>query len=250
MFKDKALFTIIAPLVLTVNPRMDRLLRHHAAQSGWSELALKKDMDINERCIDDEVCINEVLEHKEAGGSVHLQPLLQFQPTTILTSDYEGEAVASLSGKTFREDAFLAFVAADNMLSVQRRICYEYLHIRSFQDGAVCTHPLKSDQLVRTRVQHGDLVATTMLCETPEIFAELHVFAGLPAEERFKRLRELCFLAGDDFFMAIVESDQDAQETDFVSGSVGRMEKGCAEGQGQCSETLLGLEEHFSSSAC
>ena len=173
------------------------------AQSDWSELCLQEDMGMSESCLD----TDKVLEHKNAGGNVHLQPLLHFQPIIILTRHYGGRPVASLSGKTFQEDHFLAFIAADDMLHVLRAPCYEYLHIRSFEDGAVCIHPLVNDQLVRTRVQHGDLVAVTMPCKTPEIFGELHVFQGLPAEERFKRIMEFCFLADSSLFLAMVQSN-------------------------------------------
>ena len=203
MLNDRVLFSMVASLARSANPQMSSLLRHHGVQSGWSELIEVSDLDNG---------MDEVLESKSAGGSVHLQPLLHFVPSSVVARDYRGDAVASLSGKTFKKRDFLAFVAADDMLHVLRAPCYEYLYIRSFQDGAVCMHPLVSDQLVSARVEHGDLVAVTMLSNTPEIFSKLHVFDGLPADERFKRIMEFCFLARSARFLAIVQSDRHAEE--------------------------------------
>ena len=103
--KDLAIFKWAAPVAMRMDPKLSSALSSIAKQNGWDE-PVAEETGIGE----------ELADHGQAGGSVHMQPLMPVAQS--LDAHYrELWHGASSTGKTvFNANNVQLFIAADNVL--------------------------------------------------------------------------------------------------------------------------------------
>lgn len=195
-YMGKGLFMATAPIAASLDPAMQRFLQKQAETNHWQppdfsggplELAAVKDCE-------------------QAGGSVHLQPLMPFALRLAGTKGGKGVAM-SLSGKTVLLDDAQLFVSSGNMLHAVKISVHSYLFTRKFADGKVSS--CACADYVPVNLEHGDVIAVSWWNEWPLFFRDPVDFRGLSCEDYFEHFKSLCYLAKSRVdFVAIAQSDR------------------------------------------
>lgn len=191
-FMAQSLFKRTARIAAAMYPTMRDFLQGKADEKLWQDLDLPTLHIYAPRVVDCE----------EAGGDLHMQPLVPFT-----------EELANLSGKTFCLNRSKLFIDRDNVLHYFRRDGYGCVHVREFADGKVSSYCSMEDGVL-IKVQHGDVIAVTMYNGCPSFLSEPVDFTSLAPESRFERLKAFFYLAKDEtvLFLAIMERDPPAQK--------------------------------------
>ena len=108
----------------------------------------------------------ELADHEEAGGDVHMQPLMPVAQS-LDGICYGLWFAASSTGKTVASDMACSCILLLEMCFVLFPLGADYLHIRSFESGKVSTHALDAGHPVQVKVQHGDVIAISAGEECP-----------------------------------------------------------------------------------
>ena len=204
------LFAEMAPVALSIDPSLSSILVEIAKTNKWkqstAEQAQAKLADV-----------------KDAGGNVHMQPLMSVAQCLDGVSQGLIEArfkegmpgglwfAASSTCKTAADkDGLQLHIAAGNVLCAlstagERR----YLHIRRFENGEVSTHALDRNK-VKENVQCGDVIAVSKAANKALPFLEERRYStGLSAKDRLESIKSFCYSAKSSVvFLAIVERDE------------------------------------------
>ena len=210
--RDMKLFRAAAPAAISIDPSLSSVLLAIAERNGCEEVVAER-VEVPAALAD----------NAEAGGSVHMQPLIPFAQSLDIPADDLWHA-ASSTGKTVADrDGLQLYVAAGNVLcALSTRYCC-YLQIRSFADDTVSAHELATGHAIKVNVQHGDVIVLNQRKHCPPFLKEKGYCAGLSEKERFERVKSF-FYRAIDFqvnFVVIVESDQGERTSqEFKSSDV------------------------------
>lgn len=138
-------------------------------------------------------------EENKAGGDVHMQPLMAVD-RTLRDVGTTTSFLVSLTGKTGGTRYCNLSITAESALGFFSMSFQQYLFIRSFA----------SNQQVRKKVQHGDVVVVTWSAVAPLFLLAKIDCAEMSQNDCFERPKVFCYLAKSQFeFIAIVENDRD-----------------------------------------
>ena len=211
---DKELFQAAAPVAMGIDPTLSDTLIAIARKNSWAEPVAEESVQ------------TELADDGEAGGTLHMQPLMPVAQNLENTAHGSRLAASSTCKTISAAHGFQLHVAAGNELCARSNWngCYRcYLHIRSFETDTVSTHELAPGHPVKVGVQHGDVIFIVMSNVYPP-FLKAHAYCtGLSGQERFERVKAFCHAAKSfsDSFLAIIESDK-LQEQDARRNSAKR----------------------------
>ena len=200
------MFGIVAPAAISIDPSLSKVLIDIAKSNGWAKPAAEK------------IRTAELADNGEAGGSVHMQPLMPVAQSTDNT--FSGRwCAASATRKTVANIYGLQLhIGSGNALYALSNLFRYYIHIRSLENGKVRTYKCAADDLIMVEVQHGNLISISRKKKCPLFLQKQPYYTRLSGEDRFERAKSFAHLAKDSLvdFVAIVQSDERNQEERFI----------------------------------
>ena len=192
-------FKRAAPVALRIDPMLRVALTAIAKKNKWAKpVAIRTVVD------------EDLLNHRDAGGTVHMQPLLPAAQSTHITFSGISFGVSS-TGKTVASPLGLQLHIADgNVLHIRSSKNSYQVHIRRFECGKVIKCECDAKHPIIVNVQHGDVIAISRLTSSCPSFLEENAYcASLEGNVRFERLKSFCYAAKDNrvSFLAIVQTD-------------------------------------------
>ena len=240
---DRRLFNETAPIAMGVDPALSSALIAIANDNDWAEpVAEKMEMQVD------------LADHKEAGGDVHMQPLLPVAQSLDAICCGAWFAASSTLKTVADEDGVQLHIAAGNVLCALSTWDRCYLHIRTFENDKVSTHQLGSGHPVQVQVQHEDVIFMDWGNECPSFLKAIVADRGLTRRDCLEYLKAFCYSARDRtvYFVAIVQADklvgveEEERLVDALTASAVKVEKMDKREDGRKRKERGGGEEHMS----
>ena len=229
--RDREFFEMTAPIAMGLDLALDSDLIAIAKNNGWAEPVAGKSVQ------------KDLADSEEAGGSVHMQPLMPVDQS--LDSDYNGLYFAgssTLKTVASRLATWQLHIAAGNVLcALSHSIETGCFYIRSFEDGKVNSYELRNGDSVKVHVQHGDVIFMSFGGQFASFISREFHCTGLSETERFESIKSFCYAARHFMvdFIAIVENDGHGEP----KGSEVKVEE--MDGGGKGEEQMERVEEEL-----
>ena len=198
--RDRELFEMTAPVAMGIEPSLGSDLIAIARRNGWAEPVAEESVQ------------KDFPDSEEAGGSVHVQPLVPVNQS--LEKDYNGLhffGSSTLKTVASKFPLWKLHIAAGNVLCALSHPSEPfYFCIRSFEDGKRNKYELRNGDSVEVHVQHGDVIFMDWRGHFESFIKEEFYSTGLSEKVRFEYIKSFYYAAARNCrvdFVAIVQND-------------------------------------------